>query len=134
LTALSKIYQTRFSSPQGYVYFVGSYITRTVKIGYARNPLSRCRDLATGSPVPLRLMALQYGTQADERALHRRFRHYRKHGEWFEYRDAVKAYIEERHLPEIIGFDGTKMEPPQYYEVMAALDRQSLPLSKPLPH
>lgn len=116
---------SRFQSDCGFVYFVGSQVARMVKIGHAGNPLRRCLDLATGSPLPLRLYALQPGTVKDERALHRRFRPQRRYGEWFAFEGLLAAYIEERRLPEVISFEGPLLEPPRYRAVLQHLTKAS---------
>ena len=49
----------------------------------------RLMSLQTGSPVKLRVAFTFPGTRADEKALHRKFRHLRIHREWFHMRDEL---------------------------------------------
>jgi hypothetical protein len=67
----------------GYVYFIQADIGGPVKIGWAKDPAKRCRDLQTGSPHRLVVRAFIPGTIGDEARLHRQFRSSRLEGEWF---------------------------------------------------
>ena len=64
------------------VYFIQSDDGR-VKIGFARQPSQRLKELQTGSPRRLRLVGLALGGPATERHLHRLFSDFRIAGEWF---------------------------------------------------
>lgn len=71
-----------------FVYVMQAGESGPVKIGVARNPLSRLRELQTGCFARLRLIAMEdLSDRSDalalESALHKRFRPYRLHGEWF---------------------------------------------------
>ncbi|WP_186001595.1 GIY-YIG nuclease family protein [Streptomyces sp. IB201691-2A2] len=68
------------------VYLIGSPDSALVKIGWTDNPKRRLRNLQTGSPVPLHLLALFEfeGGSIVEAELHRRFADKRRHGEWFD--------------------------------------------------
>lgn len=80
---------------QGTVYFIGDGEGR-VKIGYtAGSAAERMKDLQTGSPQRLRLLATQPGSMRDERALHRRFAHarIRQDGEWFRATPGLRRHI-----------------------------------------
>jgi hypothetical protein len=68
-------------SERGWVYFFRC--GEDVKIGWSTNVEERQRAIQTTAPGPLELLGQFRGTRADERALHRRFERYRKHGEWF---------------------------------------------------
>lgn len=64
----------------------GVYFVRagdSVKIGTSTNIAARIRSLQTGCPVPLELLAVAKGGQAEEAEFHRRFAQLRKNGEWF---------------------------------------------------
>lgn len=66
------------------VYFLADTLTQTVKIGTARDVLSRVRVIQLMSPVPLTLLGVIPRAGWDtEASLHRRFRSSRLHGEWF---------------------------------------------------
>jgi hypothetical protein len=66
---------------QGYVYCITD--GTAVKIGYSLKPEARVAELQTGNPRPLRLLATQKGTEADEKALHVRYLHLNVLQEWF---------------------------------------------------
>lgn len=70
---------------QRWVYLIGSPASRLVKIGLSNNPAERLADLQVGSPVPLMILWQTQGGQGLESALHRYFRSYRAHGEWFDF-------------------------------------------------
>lgn len=72
------------SASQERVYLIGSPGSPLVKIGWTDNPKRRLRNLQTGSPVPLQLLALFEGGSIVEAELHRRFADRRRHGEWFD--------------------------------------------------
>lgn len=54
-----------------------------VKIGCSKRPLARLETIQFNSPLQLRLIAIFDGNGADERAIHKRFDHSRRHNEWF---------------------------------------------------
>lgn len=68
------------------MYFIRAGREGPVKIGWASsqaNAGKRLSALQTGSPTRLILVGLRPGSQADEKALHERFRQHRIGGEWF---------------------------------------------------
>lgn len=66
------------------VYLIGSPDSPVVKIGCSTDPKRRLRNLQSGSPAPLRLLATFEGGYVAEKELHRRFAGRRVHGEWFD--------------------------------------------------
>lgn len=68
----------------GNVYLIECSRTGALKIGWATCVPSRIRELQTGAPYPLVLLATFLGRLQDEGDLHRRFREARIHGEWFD--------------------------------------------------
>lgn len=54
-----------------------------VKIGYSKNPRARLKELQTGNPNKLKLLATMPGTYSTEATLHEMFKSQRAHGEWF---------------------------------------------------
>lgn len=54
----------------GFVYFIQAEHGGPVKIGWARDPAKRLRELQTGSPHRLVVRATIAGALADEAALH----------------------------------------------------------------
>lgn len=71
------------------IYFIrqGKY----VKIGRTNNLDRRFRELKTGAPKELRLVAAMEGESETESALHYMFRDLRVEGEWFRYAKLTEA-------------------------------------------
>jgi hypothetical protein len=76
------------------VYFIGGDFGM-VKIGYTSEakPENRLRDLQTGCPFPLRVLAYCKGNHADEQILHRALADERATGEWFRWSDRVAGLL-----------------------------------------
>jgi len=68
-------------SEGGYIYFLRS--AGWIKIGYARDPLRRCRELLVGLADGIDAFAFVRGQRAEERAAHRLLHAHRRRGEWF---------------------------------------------------
>lgn len=69
------------------VYLIGCEGSRLVKIGHSRNPAKRLAELARMSASPVKLLwqsGPEHGMEAEQH-LHRVFRSYRQHGEWFDF-------------------------------------------------
>lgn len=67
------------------VYFIQCGPAGPIKIGITKRGLERrrLRALQTGCPYELHLLGSVFGDEADERALHRKFREHHIRGEWF---------------------------------------------------
>lgn len=85
------------------VYFIGN--DDFVKIGQSQDPERRLKDLQTGSPVILRLLAVdEHGV---EEIYHRHCESYHMHGEWFRNSGKVARLIRElnsyasENMPEV---------------------------------
>ena len=78
----------------GFVYFVqcGGSEGR-IKIGKAGDVAVRLAELATASPATLNLLATMGGGRKAEREMHERFRHLRRHREWFDPSPDLLAFI-----------------------------------------
>ena len=67
-----------------YIYFVREPSSGAIKIGAALRPASRVKAIQVYNPNPIELLVVVAQTKRfGERALHRRFRSNRLHGEWF---------------------------------------------------
>jgi hypothetical protein len=77
----------------GMVYVVRDDVNKRVKIGTALNPLSRLRDLQTGSSVRLRLIAMFPGGRKAEQEFQKIWPDRRLGGEWFDDRDGEVSRI-----------------------------------------
>lgn len=87
-------------STTGHVYFVLAREQNLVKIGYTdKDPYLRLSALRTGSPVKLEPAYLIAAHPCLERALHRRFRAYRSHLEWFHLVEPIHQFMSESGTP-----------------------------------
>lgn len=69
---------------EGHIYFIqGGHPEALIKIGWAKNPMKRLKELQAHSPIPLTLLGSRPGTMKQEHELHRKLKHARFHGEWF---------------------------------------------------
>jgi hypothetical protein len=75
------------------VYFVQSVHGGPIKIGRAEDVFARLRELQTGSPVRLLLVATTHGNALEETALHQAFVMHHLHGEWFAPAPQLLAHI-----------------------------------------
>lgn len=95
------------------------YVLPYIKIGSTNDPLSRRKNLQTGSPIPLRLLTCLYGGAATERALHSSLATYRipHTREWFDFQtweiwgamSAIITNIMTRQLATSLDADETRM-------------------------
>lgn len=77
-----------------HVYFIQAKSGGLIKIGISDKPETRLRSLQSGSPVPLRIVAIiPGGGRMTEASLHERFAASRMHGEWFAPDPDVLAYM-----------------------------------------
>lgn len=67
----------------GFVYFVQEKGTGRIKIGKAKDPLSRMRTLQTGNQEKLQIIALFPDMGDTEAKMHEKFAKHRLNGEWF---------------------------------------------------
>lgn len=66
-----------------------------IKIGYTEQDVNkRIKDLQTACSAPISLLATIPGHRKTESALHKRFKPYRKNGEWFDPHTELVQYIE----------------------------------------
>jgi hypothetical protein len=75
------------------VYFITSS-AGPIKIGHAKNPHRRMRDLQLAGPSELTLAAIVEGPVSLERSYHARFAEHRLHGEWFRPHPDILGEIE----------------------------------------
>ncbi len=78
---LCRVVRSRRIRPS--VYFVQAIAGGPIKIGMARDVVSRLNHLQVASPVKLALLGTIPGGRAVERRLHEKFSANRLHGEWF---------------------------------------------------
>ena len=65
------------------VYFIKNGSDNHIKIGYAKDPGKRLKELQTGSPYPLELLLTIDGDIKKEKSLHNKFKSLSVKGEWF---------------------------------------------------
>jgi hypothetical protein len=87
----------RLWSAVSVVYFIGNRNESLVKIGYTTSLGKRLKTIQTSTTFSVTVLHAEPGTPDDERALHRRFAHFRKHGEWFWLKPPIEEYIQEHH-------------------------------------
>ena len=68
----------------GYVYFLDAPEVNRIKIGTGVAPEDRLQAVRLMCPVPTALMGLIVGGRRREAELHEKYKHLRRHGEWFE--------------------------------------------------
>lgn len=80
------------AAAQEFVYFLAA--GPFVKIGKSTgSPAARIKDLQTGCPYRISLLAHVVGGISEEFSLHKRFAAYRAHGEWFRHEGELKEHI-----------------------------------------
>jgi hypothetical protein len=91
----SRLRQRGALAPESVVYVIGCDESPLVKIGTTTDLMQRLHDLQRMCPVMLRVLHQHPGGYELENALHRRYRSYRKHGEWFDFgrRDPVVSVM-----------------------------------------
>lgn len=67
----------------GCIYFFQGECGGPIKIGYSLSPRQRLKELQTGYPDLLKVLAIIRGTEKDEKEMHERFAKFRLRGEWF---------------------------------------------------
>lgn len=77
-----------------YVYAITDYTS--IKIGVARNPHARIKQLATGNASKLFLIGYFDGGFTLEKEIHNRFKKVRENGEWLIASDELIYYLNEK--------------------------------------
>lgn len=83
-------------SREGKIYVIHAEGTNSYKIGRSQNPIARLEQLQIGTHVYLHLLREVYNSDVItlEKVLHKRYRHYRTHGEWFDLpEDVISALL-----------------------------------------
>lgn len=78
---------------KSFVYLIQNSVTKSVKVGYAANPYSRCSQLQTGNEHFLILLGCLAGDMEKEAKIHNAFSKYKKMGEWFSFNDHIEKFI-----------------------------------------
>lgn len=81
--------------PVSYVYFIQRGVRGPVKIGWAKKPEKRLRELQTGASGRLQLLVKVPGGQQLEHQYHREFAEHRLQGKWFEWCPPIRQKIEQ---------------------------------------
>tara|TARA_B100000214_G_C23743328_1_gene524271 strand:- start:121 stop:417 length:297 start_codon:yes stop_codon:yes gene_type:complete len=87
-----------------HLYIVQSDVSGAIKIGRSKDPRKRLKQLQTGSPYKLKLLAIVPEKGNIEKSLHSSFSSYKKSckGEWFDF-DCVGSFPDWLH--EMIDWD-----------------------------
>jgi len=76
------------------IYIIRGTVTGHVKIGYSGNVERRLQNIQTACSEPIELLEVcPLGDRSTERRLHRQFRWYRIHGEWFKPEGDMWAWV-----------------------------------------
>ena len=86
------------------IYVISAANTEYVKVGLAKNPISRMRLLQTGIPWKLVLLASADWHDSEERRIHRLLGAYWVRGEWFLANPSIDSLI--KHM--LTGADSPK--------------------------
>jgi len=73
-------------------YIILDGVNNLVKIGESENPKERLKQFQTANPNKLELVGM---TDEPEGVVHNRFRGDRARGEWFEYSDEIRRFVQE---------------------------------------
>lgn len=76
------------------VYFLYCREANRVKIGFSDNNKARLKNHTTSCPFPLDVLKIIPGDFETEKQLHKRFKHLRRHLEWFEATEELLSYIQ----------------------------------------
>jgi len=76
------------------IYFIGNREIKKVKIGYAKNIIRRLKSISAHSPVEVEILGFMKGDVNGEHAIHRHFKEFRLHKEWFELSSPIEKFIE----------------------------------------
>jgi phage terminase small subunit len=79
------------------IYFFAVPALNMVKIGFSRDVDARFRALSSMFPVEFQKLLELDGGRKLEKKIHSKFQRFRKHGEWFDYCNEIKAFVEEEH-------------------------------------
>src|SRR5262249_26111076 len=91
---LDTLTEIRTGEREPCVYFLQARHGGPVKIGFTQDLAGRVRTLSTGSPAPLRVVAvMEGGTPDTEAELHSTFAGSRLQGEWFRLTKDLVEYI-----------------------------------------
>lgn len=77
------------------VYFIHAIGSGRVKIGWAKDLLSRMHSFTCDSPFPVEVLTTFPGVPSDELIYHQMFADYRVHNEWFLYNEQLREFIEQ---------------------------------------
>jgi hypothetical protein len=84
---------TKTPDYETYLYFIEAVGLKRVKIGVSKDPEERLKQLQTGSPISLSMVAKCPGDVNIERSLHKKLSEYRVDGEWFHLSDKLQNII-----------------------------------------
>ena len=66
-----------------YLYFIQSDVTGMIKVGRSKDPVKRLKQLQTGNPNKLKLIASFENSGWKEKIIHERLEKWSEQGEWF---------------------------------------------------
>jgi hypothetical protein len=69
-----------------------------VKIGTSKSVVARAHGMVNQIPFPLTMFVMGPGGKEKEKGLFDRFSHLRAKGEWFQYKEELKSFVESRMI------------------------------------
>ena len=85
---------TRRTLISGKIYVIGNLTEMLCKIGYSNNPNKRLKEVQTGCPYRLEILATFDGNIPTEKQLHEKYKEYNINGEWFRIEGNLKIALE----------------------------------------
>lgn len=84
MSYLQWFYRHILSTREGFLYLIKCDGASRIKIGFSSDPLRRLKELQTGAPGTLSIIAVWHTRQYYERLIHSLLGNKRRHLEWFE--------------------------------------------------
>lgn len=69
-----------------------------IKIGYAKNPAKRIKEIQSNYPLPLGIVGIIDGERSEEQKLHFKFKEYHVNKEWFEKSISILNFVKEKQI------------------------------------
>ena len=79
-----------------WLYFIQCQTTKRVKIGISADVEGRLKWIRQVSPTQVEILCKIKTRSGLESVLHEQFAKYRLHGEWFEFSDEIREYVEKQ--------------------------------------
>lgn len=82
------------------LYIIGNVQQNICKIGVSKNPSKRLKQIQTGCPFKVSILAyVEHLGRDSEKEMHKRYKGDRMQGEWFRINDEIRSIIGEKSKP-----------------------------------